>query len=56
MYRSVKSTKPSDTHAYCMWWPFRRETSVQALYLTGCFEKCFSLPPVICRHAWQDSE
>jgi hypothetical protein len=34
---------------------FSRDTFVQARYLTGGPEKCFSRPPVMCLHEWQDS-
>src|SRR5262249_61188446 len=35
---------------------FSLDTWVHSQYLTGCLEKCLSLPPTACRHAWQDSE
>ena len=56
MYRSVSISVPSVVQASCMCRAFSHETLVQAQYRTGCLEKFFSRPPVMCRQEWQDSE
>ena len=55
MYRSVSANVPSVIQANCMCRAFSQETLVQAQYLTGCLEKLFSRPAVMCRHEWQPS-
>ena len=55
MYRSVSISVPRVVHASCMCLAFSLEICVQTQYRTGCLEKFFSRPPVMCRHEWHDS-
>src|SRR3954466_9639558 len=54
-YASVSARVPSVIHANIMWRVFSFDTKVQNLYRTGCWEKCLSRPPAMCRQEWQDS-